>query len=277
MYEELVQLVHGVQAYERARDFIVALRAYLILIFGDMPAVAGIMRIKGPAAVHPCRVCSIPGIRDTSNGKNTSYYTPLHRANNIYEFEDLPIRTHEQFVKQSKWVADGRKKSNAECTRRSRSCGINGTPLLIRLLSLSVPALDFMHILENILPLLGLDEGSEKYQISSTVLAAIGEACSAAGDTIPACFGARVPNIYTVRHFFKAETWILFATLFGFTVLYNRFKKPQYYTHFVKLVGLINVCLQFELTHDDINTLEKGLINWVKGYERCVGSFLLTQ
>lgn len=154
MYEELVQLVHGVQAYERARDFIVALRAYLILIFGDMPAVAGIMRIKGPAAVHPCRVCSIPGIRDTSNGKNTSYYTPLHRANNIYEFEDLPIRTHEQFVKQSKWVADGRKKSNAECTRRSRSCGINGTPLLIRLLSLSVPALDFMHILENILPLL---------------------------------------------------------------------------------------------------------------------------
>jgi hypothetical protein len=40
-----------------------------------------------------------------------------------------------------------------------------------------------------------MDEGSGNYHLGPTVLEAIGEVGKASGDTIPSCFGPRVPDI----------------------------------------------------------------------------------
>jgi len=43
--------------------------------------------------------------------------------------------------------------------------------------------------------------------------------------------------------------------------------------HFCSLVGILNLCLQFEISEKDINYIESGIHKWVVDYERCVPPF----
>lgn len=113
-----------------------------------------------------------------------------------------------------------------------------------------------------------LDAGQEDYILPGTVLDAMGEACEHSGNTIPSAFGSRVPNLSTQRHQFIAETWLLFTTMLGPTVLRQRFLKPEYYVHFVNLVALIDLCLQLSLTEADVDCIEEGFARWVQEFER---------
>jgi hypothetical protein len=84
---------------------------------------------------------------------------------------------------------------------RAKLFGIHGVPLLLTLSSLSVLSTfphNFMHIIENLIPMLislwtgtykGLDTGSEQYQIHKAILEAIGQACTESGCTMPSSFG----------------------------------------------------------------------------------------
>jgi len=49
------------------------LRAYLVVVFGDIPAVLMLMHMKGHNGISPCRMCSIQGVR-APDGK--TYYVP---------------------------------------------------------------------------------------------------------------------------------------------------------------------------------------------------------
>ena len=57
------------------------------------------------------------------------------------------------------------------------------------------------------------------------------------------------------------------------TVLRGRFPEGRYYKHFCFLVRILNLCLQFEISEEDINEIELGIRKWVVEYERCVCSF----
>ena len=54
------------------------LHAYLIVVFGDIPAISMIMRMKGHNALCPCRMCNIQGIHIPSS-RITTHYIPLNR------------------------------------------------------------------------------------------------------------------------------------------------------------------------------------------------------
>lgn len=60
LVEELLKAAIDVCAYDASKE-IFALHV-LIVAFGDMPAVAKLMRMKGPGATSPCRMCAIKGI-----------------------------------------------------------------------------------------------------------------------------------------------------------------------------------------------------------------------
>ena len=283
--EELLKLARGVPAFDASTDLNFILRAYLILGSGDMPAVAKILRLKGVNAIVPCRACKIVAVRNTNGGHRSHYYAALHTgADRSYEPLNLPLRTHDEFIRQALDVARADSERQKELAIQY---GIHGVPILTVLSSISVPVSfphDFMHIIENIIPMLvnhwtgsfkGLGAGSESYEFSKTAWDAIGDACAASGDTIPAAFGARVPNIATQRHHFIAETWMLFATLVGPVVLRERFTQRVYYDHFTSLVKLINLCLKLEISEKDLAEIEKGCAEWVREYERFV-SFVLS-
>ena len=246
-----------------------------------MPAVAKILRLKSTNAIVPCRACRIIATRDPNGGRHAHYYAALHIPSGpSYEPLNLPLRTHDEFMRQGLDIAMA--EARVVQDNLAIQYGIHGVPILTTLSSISVPASfphDFMHILENIIPMLVshwtgtfkcLDVGSESYEIPKTVWEAIGEACAASGSTIPTAFGARVPNVATQRYQFIAETWILFATFVGPVVLHDRFTQPVYYEHFVSLVKLINLCVKLEISQNDLEEIEKGFAAWVVDYERLV-------
>lgn len=59
---ELLRLQYGVQAFDVQADEFFMLCAYLILVFGDIPAISMLMRMTGHNGYSPCRMCKILGV-----------------------------------------------------------------------------------------------------------------------------------------------------------------------------------------------------------------------
>ena len=76
LVQELLRLAVGIHAYDKLTDTFFPLRAYLILVFGDIPAISMVMSMKGHNGICPCRMCMIRGIR-VPNSRNPIHYVPL--------------------------------------------------------------------------------------------------------------------------------------------------------------------------------------------------------
>jgi hypothetical protein len=289
VFEEFMRLQHGVKAFDTLADEFFLLRAYLLLIFGDIPAMSMVMRMTGHNGFSPCRMCKILGVR-TPNSENNTYYVPLDRSFHptvtesdsaiaVYNPADLPLRTEAEILRQAKEVRDA--SSKTQKGRLSKAYGIKGLSVFSNLKSLCFPLsfpYDFMHLIwENLIPNLillwtggfkGIDEGAGEYQFSSNVWEAIGEATAAAGSTIPSVFGVRPPNPAKNKSSYSAEAWSFWALYIGPILLRRRFRNQRYYKHFIELVKLLQICLQFEITTEEIQTIRDGFINWVEDYEK---------
>lgn len=289
LIRELLRLAHGVRAFDITKSELFVLRAFLILVFGDIPAVSMLMRMKGHNGLSPCRMCEIVGLR-VPGARATTHYVPLDRHHHpvveadptrtkVYDPLALPSRTHTELLKQATEVETAI--TNAEADRLAKTYGIKGTPILSYLDSLAFPGsfpYDFMHLIwENLVKNLilhwtgefkGLDDGTESYQLSQAIWEGIGASTAAAGSTIPSAYGSRVPNIAKDRSSCSAEMWSFWTLYIGPVLLRNRFQRPKYFKHFVRLVELLNICLQFEITDEEIEIVRQGFIKWVKDYEK---------
>ncbi|KAG5647119.1 hypothetical protein H0H81_007881, partial [Sphagnurus paluster] len=209
---ELLKLMRGVRAFDILGSHLFDLRAYLILAFGDMPAMAMIMHMKGHNGISPCRMCEIHGLR-IPGSRATTHYVPLDRSTHPavladrtlpkrYDPANLPLRTHARWLEQAREVQSAT--TNAEADRLAKNYGIKSVPILSHLSSLRFPDSfphDFMHLMDEnnlknlILHWTGtfkeLGEGSERYELPKTVWDAVGEATALAGDLIPSAYGSR--------------------------------------------------------------------------------------
>jgi hypothetical protein len=277
LLNELAELSEGVDGALdlTAREFFV-LRAYLILLFGDIPAISKLLMMKGHNGYSPCRCCEIKGMRNPGEKVN---YVPLHREEGAYNPHELRYRRHRRFIRQAQKVITA--ETVTESDRLSRKYGIKGIPGLFLLGSVDFPAsfpFDFMHLIfENLVPNLirhytgdfkGLNTGTESYELPKSMWEAIGDSAAQSGDTIPSEFGARMPNIYTERSSMTAETWSIWILYLGPILLRNRFSKPAYYEHFLKLSRLVHLCMSYEMARSDIDLIRNGFIEWVQEYER---------
>jgi hypothetical protein len=205
--QELFRLMYGVRAYDTLSSKLFSLRAYLILAFGDIPAISMIICMKGHNGFSPCHMCDITGLR-IPNSRATTHYVPLSRTGHpylragdiqVYDPKNLPLQTHRCFLTRANSVQNA--PSNAEDL--AKKYGIKGIPILSYIPSLSFPAsfsYDFMHLIwENLVKNLilhwtgnfkGLDNGNESYSIPKAIWEAIGEATSAAGSMIPSAYGS---------------------------------------------------------------------------------------
>jgi hypothetical protein len=170
--------------------------------------------------------------------------------------------------------------TTAEAERLAKECGIKGIPVLSFLSSLSFPKsfpYDFMHLIwENVIKNLillwtgefkGLDVGLEDYELGESVWNAVCQAGANSGSFIPSAYGARPPNPATERSMCTADSWSFWTQYLGPVLLHRKFSKPKYYKHFVKLVHMVRVCLQFELSTTDISDLRTGFATWVEEFE----------
>ena len=200
LYHELEELAEGITTLDLWSTELFLLHAFLILVFGDMPAVANVMRMKGHNGFCPCCFCKIHGV---CCPPGNIYYVPLTRSNGEQSYDPMALQkhTHERFLNQAEEVIMA--PTAAEEDQLSMAYGIKGIPLLSLVGSLSLPSsfpLDFMHLIfENLIPnLVGhytgnfkdLDTGTEDYTIPEDIWSEICELASASGDTIPSQFGA---------------------------------------------------------------------------------------
>jgi hypothetical protein len=79
LMQELLRLGKGVAAFDVLESTRFALRAFLILVFGDIPAMSMVMCMKGHNGYAPCRMCKITGLR-IPDSANKIHYVPLNRA-----------------------------------------------------------------------------------------------------------------------------------------------------------------------------------------------------
>jgi len=287
--EELIKLAMGVGAFDITEQERFVLRAFLILVFGDIPAISMVMKVKGHNGLSPCRMCKIRGLR-VPNTRATTHYVPLERSRHPdvrhsplaikkYDSNNLPLRTHAEMMDEAYTVQFAA--SNVDFERLAKEFGIKGVSILSQLSSISYPfsfPYDFMHLIfENVIKNLillwtgdfkGLDEGSECYELPKKVWEAIGADTAASGSTIPYAFGARPPNVADDKTAATAETWSFWMQYIGPVLLVRKFEKAIYYDHFVNLVKLIRICLEFEMTRDELAKLRTGFAEWVEKYEQ---------
>jgi len=88
-------------------------------------------------------------------------------------------------------------------------------------------------------------------------------------------FGSRVPNIALEKAHMIAETYSIWTLYIAPILLKGRFRHQRYYKHFIRLVELLMVCFEFEISQVDVDNLETGFQSWVIDYERCIFLFLL--
>ncbi|KAJ7125725.1 hypothetical protein C8R43DRAFT_898180 [Mycena crocata] len=113
----------------------------------------------------------------------------------------------------------------------------------------------------------GLDVGNGNYELEKAIWEAIASRTASASDTIPSAYGSRVPNIAKDRLNVSAEMWSFWTLYLGPVLLRRRFHDAKYFIHFIELVRLLNICLQFEISDDEIEEVRVGFINWVDVYE----------
>lgn len=295
LVEELIKLAVGVKTFDSDAGKHFLLCAYPILGFGDYPAMSMVLQMKGHNSIFPCRMCLIEGLR-TPNHAATTHYVPLDRSTHplfiqgetrcgVQEYNpaSLPLQTHAQFMRHAHLVQFAADDATAEDL--AKACGIKGIPLLLCLPSLFFPMsfpFGFMHLIyENLIKNLvllwtgafkDLDHSDQDYVLSPSVWEAIGEATARSGSTIPSTYGARPQNIVSNKTYCTADSWSFWALYLGPVLLQRRFTNPEYYTHFIELVKLLNISLQFSITRDKIESVRVGFQEWVTEYERCTPS-----
>ena len=129
-----------------------------------------------------------------------------------------------------------------------------------------------MHLVwENLIPNLvlfwsgcykGMDEG-QPYVLDPCIWQVIGAMSTEAMKMMPLSFGAAIPNPAKDRSFFMSLTWSVWSLFIAPTILRNCFPKECYYMYFCSLVGILNLCLQFEISEKDINYIKSGIHKWV--------------
>lgn len=106
LIHELLCLAAGISTYNILKRELFLLRAHLIVIFGDIPAISMVMWMKGHNGFSPCRMCEIQGLQIPGSSA-TTHYVPLYRTQHphltngaipAHDPAHLPLRTHERIL-----------------------------------------------------------------------------------------------------------------------------------------------------------------------------------
>ena len=283
--------MRDVPSYDALHVEFFFLQAYFIVCFGDIPAVSMLIYMKGHNGISPCRMCKILGLH-VPDTRTTTHYVPLDHSRHPvvcanktaitkYDPKNLLLQTHNELLEQAQKVQSAT--TNAESDHPPKCYGIKGVPMLTYLTSLSFPIsfpYDFMHLIwENLMKNLallwtggfkGLNEGNMEYVVVDAIWEAVGATMHASGTTIPSAYGARVPNIVTDRSYVSAKMWSFWTLYLGLVLLCGCFQTAKYYQHFIQLVRLLNICLQFEIPTAKIEEIDGGFVKWVQDYEEYV-------
>jgi hypothetical protein len=243
LLDELLDLERGVAhtgVSPEGEHYSFILHAFIILIFGDIPAITKLLFMKGHNAFSPCRTCYIEGCL-FNFGRTFVYYVPLVHPNQVAEWdcENLPMRTHALFLSHADEIDAAPTKTARDAL--ARHYGINSRSIFSHLRSFDLASCapyDIMHLFfENLVPNLirhwtgtfkGLDQGTGNYQLSTASWDVIGRETAASVRTIPSDFVGTLPDIAQDGNLYKAEAYAFWIQFIAPIVLKDRLPEPYY-------------------------------------------------
>ena len=219
---ELIRLAEGVCTYDHLNQKFFLLHAFLIIIIGDMPAIAHIMDMKEHIGKCPCRACWVTGKQDRTNNQNKIHYpvhtdSNWHAQHNIQDLLNNP-HTHQSFSDVASRIVNAETLARAEA---QQTCtGLNLMSMLWGL-----PGINFEHsfphdlmylIFLNVCPNLvawwtgkfkNMDTTGDWFWISVNNWKWIGQRIIELMELIPVLFICQLPDILTMGHMYLAEGW----------------------------------------------------------------------
>ncbi|QRV77986.1 Transposase family Tnp2 protein [Ceratobasidium sp. AG-Ba] len=254
------------------------LRAFMLLLIGDIPAVTKMLALKGHNGKSPCRSCYIQGI-PYRYPRTTVYYTPLTRpgaAQGLPPALLLP-RDHNLFLEHYRLLEelDGPRRAAL-----AQDLGINSRPIFARLKSIDLGTCapyDLMHLFfENLVPNMiahwtgkfkQLDQGTGNYELAAGLWDEIGELTAQAGALIPYRFVGTLPDIAKDQNLYKAEAYSFWWQYLGPILLKDRLNQP-YYDHYLLSREIVLRSVKLSITREEVGELEEMVVRWVTEYER---------
>ena len=283
---DLYILSIGVLSWDAAKREWFLLRAFLLWLIGDMPAIAHIMNMKGHNGKRPCRACYIQGTRNITDGKTTHYAVLTRPDGSRLEISDLMennMRTHQSFIDDNYDIQEVQENGSAAALKRvQQDCGIRGWSILHTLDSISFPQSfphDLMHLGGlNVIPNFvsiwagdfnGLKDvgGNFDYLLSPDELAVVGQRTEQANLYIPYAFSRAIPNIAR-KQSMTADAWFFWFLAIAPYALHGILKEP-FYSHAMDLARIIRTCMKFKITRTEVTgTLTEMCYKWVRDYEQ---------
>jgi len=302
LVEELTHLARGIpNTYDADTCTFFCLHAYLIIVFGDMPAIVKAMCMKGHNGMSCCRICSIIGQKHTKAtamqqggqelGISTTYYPALQGPDGvsvwtIRELVSSP-RTHKDFDMYYKEINALPQTPKHLQDGKCKQYGVNKKSILF-----NVPGINFgrsfphdlMHaIFENTVGNLvswwtgcfkGLDQGNGNFCISDHNWERIGQLVEETMKYIPSTFVRRLLNLANSCSSYTAEGWSFWMIHLA-PILLKEVLPDPYYTHFIDLVRLTKMAMQYSIPEQTVlRDFSLACSKWVTEYERYVNSNL---
>jgi Transposase family tnp2 len=284
--EELKLLEIGVPAYDGHTQTTFTLKAHVVLITGDTPAVSKLFHLSGHNAKHPCRACKIKGSpfqisfekKNKQIGHTTQYYFPLpqdtiavKRGISSINLDKLPHRTHDEYQADGEAVQNG--------IANPIDSGVKGISPFITLKTISFPhsvPFDVMHLvyIGFVRDLCGLLNGTffkeKKLDFSmSDEMMSIKEweqlGIDMDGIGAPVSWGRFPRNIAKYIKGFKAEELQNFLLHYLLPLSFKRVNATTYRA-LQRLVLTMSLAVSMELTHGEIDEIENHLTLFVKWY-----------
>ena len=266
LLQEMALLRNGITSFDGYTLQNFQLKAHIVSVSGDTPAIAMVMRMKGSNARFPCQFCFMQG--EYCSVARHMYYPH-----------------YEQFIQTSRssMLRDMYRVAAADQEDLRKATGHNGIPALARLRhSLDFPlsfGQDPMHLLSNVcalmfshwtatstMPTPVFENPEHSYVLSSRVWEQIGNEQLACCKLLSSST-ARTPRSIWVNHAsYKAKEWESWLFLFSVPLLVGRL--PDYcLRHWKLLRNAFSILYRQSLTRNDVLNAHRMLQEFVVDYE----------
>jgi hypothetical protein len=295
--QELRQLGHGVPSYDAHTKTSFLLKAHLVLVTGDTPAISKLFHLNGHSAKLPCQVCYIEGVQYKTPflyqkgdkkglpGENTRYYYPVTNPTrsrsmriSVPRFQqslaDIPRRDNESYL------GDGY--ASLADSELAKASGINGVSPLAFLPTISFPSsvpLNLMHLIHlgfarDMCALLS-GQYFRSARLNSEQLEA-GRGCMTVKDwealgidmaniKAPVSWGRYPRNIQKYIKGFKAEELSNFLLHYLLPLSFGRVH-DSVYRQLQRLVLILSLATSYELEFQEIEEVETHLMIFSKWF-----------
>jgi hypothetical protein len=275
--DELKQLETGIpNVYDASTGEMFTLRAHVVFVSGDLPAISKLMGISGHNSYDHCRFCELRGIhhkhiycplRSPRRWRETFRHDPAH----------LPLRNNTRYREVASTL---RLQYDPVTDPKNAVYGVLHISSLYDLQTIDFPRsfpTDVMHLVfANVVPslfewwtgrFLNDDVVVDNIRLHTDVWKDIGGDMDRSRKTIPTSFGRALRNIEKYWRSFKAEEWSAFLISYSPILLRNRLP-AELYAHYLKLVTAVTMAVDYEITFDDCQTIKTLLEEFVSDYER---------